>query len=187
MYAAWIDESQSNSKLDPGTYLLSAAIIENSRVDDLRIAMSGLLLPGQRKLHWSDESRHEQIIKVVADLGIEHLIAVRSEPGTTARPERQRRLCLDRLIPELHAYGVTTAILESRGRKDDQRDRVALNNMRRRKSVDATLRMDHVGGPADPLLWIPDACCGALTQHRCGNSVYYDAIASAVTLIEVTA
>lgn len=45
--------------------------------------------------------------------------------------------------------------------------------------------MDHLGGPADPLLWIPDVCCGAVTQHRCGNSAHFDVIASSITMLDV--
>ncbi|GAA4685057.1 hypothetical protein [Gordonia humi] len=185
MFTAWIDESQSNARLDPGTYMLSAAIIEDSAVDVARAAMRTLLLPGQRKVHWRDEGRHELIVTTIAGLDVEHLVAVRCAPEAAARPERQRRLCLDRLLPELVALGVTSAILESRGRKDDQRDIDALNFIRRRRLIDGDLRIDHVGGPADPLLWIPDACCGAVTQYRCGNSTHFDQLRPTLTFIDV--
>ncbi|EPQ44834.1 hypothetical protein MPS_2688 [Mycobacterium pseudoshottsii JCM 15466] len=37
------------------------------------------------------------------------------------------------------------------------------------------------------MLWIPDACCGAVTQHRCGDSEDYALIESQVTMIETRA
>jgi len=185
MYTAWIDESQSNARLDPGTYILSAAIIENAAADVTREIIRRLLLPGQRKLHWRDERRHDLIVSTIAALDVEHLVVVHSAPGTSTRPERQRRLCLARLLPELAALGVTNAILESRGRKDDQRDIDALNFIRRRRLIGGDLRIDHVGGPADPLLWIPDACCGIVTQHRCGHSTYFERLRSTLTCIDI--
>lgn len=186
MYAAWIDESQSNRRTDPGTYLLAAAVLDADRVDTARETMRSLLLRGQKKLHWRDDrDRQEQIIKVVAGLEVEHVVAVRSIPDTTAHPERQRRLCLDRLLPELVALGVSHAVVESRGRKDDLRDRTALDNARRRQLLAGPLRLDHVGGPGDPLLWVPDACCGALTQDRCGESTNFAHIKTRVTLLDV--
>lgn len=188
VYTAWIDESESNSRLDPGTYLLGAAIIETGKADIAREAMRGLLLPGQRKLHWSDEHprRRAQIVKVVAHLDVEHLVAVRCQPGTEAKPERQRRLCWERLLPELHALGVEHVVVESRGSKADKRDRAALDNLRRKHLMPPrSLRMNHLGGPADPLLWIPDACCGAVTERRCGNSENFGVIGTSITMLDV--
>jgi hypothetical protein len=188
MYTAWIDESQSSYDRDPGVYMLSAAVLEATHVDEARAAMRQLLLPRQRKLHWRDEgaSRHEQIMKVIADLKVEYVIAVRCEPDTSARPERQRRLCLERLLPELSALGVSHAVAESRGPKDDKRDLAALSQLRSRQLMPGDdLRLDHLAGPADPLLWIPDACCGALTRHRCGDPTYFERIKRAVTILDV--
>ncbi|MBL4692466.1 MAG: hypothetical protein JKY92_03960, partial [Magnetovibrio sp.] len=34
----------------------------------------------------------------IAELRVEHLVVVRSEATTTGRPERQRRLCMERML-----------------------------------------------------------------------------------------
>lgn len=187
-FVAWLDESGSNQAMDPGTYILSAAICEETHAEAVREAMRGLLVSKRhRKLHWRDEDRGRQatIAKTIAELRVEHLVVVRSEATTTGRPERQRRLCMERMLVELVKMGVRQAILESRGRKDDQRDHQTLDYLRRKRILDGGLHMDHVGGPAEPMLWIADACCGAVTQMRCGDRHCYALIESKVTLVDV--
>lgn len=188
MYAAWLDESGSNQAVDPGTYILSAVITEPSEAQDAREAMRSLLVGARhKKLHWRDEdpARQEVIAKTIASLPVEHLVVVRSDAHTTDHPERQRRLCMEVMLPELVSLGVERATIESRGRKDDLRDMQTLENLRRKRQLGGRLHIDHVGGPADPMLWISDACCGAVTQLRCGNSRFYTHIEARVTLIDV--
>lgn len=184
MFSAWVDESGSDSRRDPGTYILSAALVADIDEELCRDAMRKLLLRGQRKLHWRDDaSRHSEITKVVADLAIEHLVVVRSRPEDPGRLERQRRLCLERLVVELAELGVTRVVAESRGRKDDQRDVEAVNNLRRRKILsDSSLRIHHAAGPAEPLLWVADVCCGVMTRHRCGDSQFFDQLLDRLTV-----
>ena len=183
---AWLDESGSNQAVDPGTYILSAAICEEDQADSVREAMRGLLVTkGHRKLHWRDEdsNRQEHIAKKIAELKVEHLVVVRSDSATTDHPERQRRLCMERMLPELVSLGVGTAIFESRGDKDDQRDHKTLDYLRRKHMLGGRLHIDHVGGPEEPMLWISDACCGAVTALRRGDEHYYALIESKITLI----
>ncbi|CAN3132224.1 hypothetical protein ACNUDN_30320 [Mycobacterium sp. smrl_JER01] len=110
---------------------------------------------------------------------------VRSEATITDHPERQRRLCMERLLPELVAMGVEQAIIESRGRKDDKKDHQTLDNLRRKHALGGRLHLDHVGGPAEPILWVADSCCGAVTQLRCGAPGNYALIQSRVTMLEI--
>jgi hypothetical protein len=186
-FTAWLDESGSNQAVDPGTYILSAVICDDTRAEPAREAMRKLLLAKGGKLHWRDEDlgRQEHIAKSIADLSVEHLVVVRSDAATTERPERQRRLCMERMLPELVSLGVGTAVFESRGPTDDQRDHQTLDYLRRKRLLTGRLHIDHVGGPTEPMLWISDACCGAITQMRCGDLHHYSLIESKVTLINV--
>lgn len=126
LFDAWIDESGSNQQADPGTYILSAAICERGHTEAIREVMRGLLAAkGHRKLHWRDEDRRRQrkIAAVIANLSVEHLVVVRSQAARPPdHPERRRRLCMERLLPELVALGVGEATVESRGTRDDLRD-----------------------------------------------------------------
>ena len=187
-FSAWIYESGSNRQADPGTYILSAAVCAQAHVDAIRDSMRALLIAkGHRKLHWRDEDRGRQrvIAATIAALDVEHLVVVRSNATTAGHPERQRRLCMERLLPELVAMGVGQAIVESRGRKDDQNDHRTLDILRRKHALGGRLHLDHVGGPTEPMLWIADACCGAVTQFRCGDPAHYLVIQPKVTMLEI--
>jgi len=183
---AYIDESESRQDVDPGAYLLCAALLADDDRDRHRGRMLALKRPGQKKVHWHEESTDAgrmALVDAIADAGGEYLAVVRVGDAST-RIERRRRLCLERLCYELHILGVEEMILESRG-PADRLDRALLDSLRAKKAVDGTLRMDHEPGPAEPLLWIPDIVCGALTQDRIGNTELLDPLRSKLTLIEV--
>lgn len=169
-FAAFVDESGSDQTRDPGTYILSAVVLEIDRLKQVREEMRALILRGQKKLHWREESdpRRLAIAEAVAALELEHVVVIRND-AMTDRPERRRRACLKRLTYELDQLGVGSMTLESRGAADDGRDRVALDGFRRTGSVTTRLRMHHEPGPAEPLLWVPDAVCGAMVGRRTGN------------------
>lgn len=180
---AFVDESGSDRQRDPHAYLLAAALCEVDRLEGLRASLKTLRLPGQHKLHWRDEDTKRRLLitDTVGRLGLEHVVVVRS--GLEGeKPERRRRLCLERLWCELQDLGVPQAVLESRGKADDRRDRTHLDTLRSRRLITADLRIDHLPGPADPMLWVPDAVCGAVSSHRTDDSTYYDMLASSIQL-----
>src|SRR5690625_4694552 len=103
-FTAWLDESGSNQLVDPGTYILSAAVCDQCDVPQSRGVMRNLLLSKGGKLHGRDEDRRRQelIARAISGLHVEHLVVVRSN-AAIARPERQRQLCVERMLPELVA------------------------------------------------------------------------------------
>jgi hypothetical protein len=170
---AYLDESGSDSKKDPDTYLLVAALCSDLIVDPTRASLSSLRLKGQLKLHWRDESagRPKKIASLVAGLPVEHLVVVyNAHPGE--KIERRRRRCLERILFELDQRQTTIAVFESRGPADDRRDRELMTTLRTKGAVSAALRMEHVPGPAEPMLWIPDSICGSVVSARCGQDLY---------------
>lgn len=74
---------------------------------------------------------------------------------------------------------------ESRGRADDYRDRKMLDHLRQRRLIELPLHIDHLVGRHEPMLWVPDAVCGMVSNLRTGNSTYYDFVRSRVTLHQV--
>lgn len=186
MWLSYVDESQSDRVLDPDTYLLAAALCHPDDLDAIRTTMRGMLLPGQRKLHWRAESnkRRRQIVEAISAAPVEHLVVVRGGRAGE-KPERRRRACLERLLFELPGLGVDQVVMESRGRKDDERDREMLRAMRTRKLVGGSLRLDHTPGPSEELLWLPDAVCGAVTRSRSGDRVYVQAIEARLTILTI--
>lgn len=188
-FAAWLDESGSNHKLDPNTYMIAAAVFLDESVDQAREAMEGLRMPGERKIHWRDDSpeRHLEVATAIAHMdAIEHVVVVRSRPDDGSdSTARRRSKVLERVLCELTAMGVGQAVIESRGKADDRRDLKVLDHLRRKQSLPGKIRIDHTPGPRDPLLWVPDAVCGVVSQHRCGNPANYEMLESRLTVLEI--
>ncbi|WP_157556192.1 hypothetical protein [Herbidospora yilanensis] len=152
-------------------------------VSHVREQMRGLLLRGQRKVHWRDEShdRRLKLVDAIADLPVEGFVVVRVA-GEADRPERRRRKCLEVLFRELAVLECGELVLESRGPADDRRDREMLEHLRRRRCLAAPLRLFHEPGPSDPMLWIPDVLCGAVGHSRTGAVEYLERLTSRVTV-----
>jgi len=183
---AWVDESGSNTTLDPGTYIMAAALTSPVQAEALRSLMATLRLPHQAKIHWRDEqaSRHHQITTALAAAEVEHLVVITTPHSAKHSSERRRRLTLELLLPELDTLGVTRAILESRGKADDRRDLAMLNYLRQQHTLDSTLKIDHRIGRQEPALWAPDALCGIISSLRSGNPSYYQTIQHKITVLQ---
>ncbi|GAP61413.1 conserved hypothetical protein [Arthrobacter sp. Hiyo1] len=186
--SAFIDESGSYRSLDPNTYILAAAIYDAEASQKASAAMRGLLLPGQVKVHWHDEDerRRLKLVNEVAGLEGVGLIVVRNGlPGE--KDERRRRLCGERMYYELQQRGVQNAVFESRGPADDRRDRKHLDSLKASRRITGSFRVDHLAGRIEPLLWVPDIFCGALSQARTGNETYIERLGELVDIITLEA
>lgn len=184
-WVAFLDESGSDSRRDPGAYIVSAVVLDAADVEEVREAMTVLRLPGQRKLHWRDEDddRRLTIVKTLSQLPIEHYVAVHD--GHAAEPsERRRRLAMERLLFELDQMGATEVIMESRGPKDDRRDRNHLDQLRAAQTVGSAVRMNHAKGPVEPGLWTADATCGAIVRDRVGDPTYRAVLEARLTVYQ---
>lgn len=185
-FLAFVDESESRQDADPGTYMLCATVLDSAREADVRDRMRSLKRSSQKKVHWRDEQTtagRRALVSEVTELEAEHIIVVRIG-DTETPPERRRRICLERLCYELHQLGVSRVIFESRG-PGDKRDRHLIDVMRSTHVISSALRVDHLPGPAEPLLWIPDIVCGAVTQDRIGYPDFLAPLLGSVTLIDV--
>lgn len=181
---AYVDETMSDSRKDPGTYVLAAGVCHPTELSQIRASMLGLKLRGQQKVHWRDESdkRKAAIIATVSALPLSHVVVIRDQMEG-ARPERRRRLCLERLLFELDRLDVQTVTFESRGPADDARDRDMVGALRARQVIAGGLRMEHEKGPREAALWVPDAVCGAITADRTGEHQYLAAISPSMEVI----
>ena len=178
-FHAYIDESEPSGRV---TYRLSCALVDKSVAADARAVLVGARRAGERKVHWHDRTRAAQLplVRLVADLPVLHLLVVRddhvAEPG-----ERRRRKCLGHLLWLLDdSYGVHHAVLEARQSKQNANDLQLLQAMRAARRVGAALRMHHVPGPQEPLLWIPDIVAGAFNAGRAGDAEVYAPIAELI-------
>lgn len=189
VWTAFVDESEPDDRVDPGVYMLAAALVEGDQYDNVGKALRALLLPGQRKLHWHDESapRRARLASTLAQLEVLHLVVVRIGGLDGERSERRRRLCLQRLLPELDQAGVTRVVFESRQRKQNLADRGLLDVLRAQKRLSTALHMDHVPGPANPILAASDIVCGAVAADRQGKSDYLAPLKPLLTMHTLTA
>lgn len=160
MCTAWADESGITHE-GQDFYVLGAAVVAPQDQDEIRASMRALRLPGERKAHWYSRS-HRNRLHLVQYLSGSHwwgLITVRRAPPGESQ-ERQRRKCLELFACDLESAGVGSLSMESRGARADARDRALIDALRARRMVQS-LRVDHVPGFTEPLVWLADALCGA--------------------------
>ncbi|WP_156759148.1 hypothetical protein [Microbacterium karelineae] len=149
---AFVDESSAARPGGKQVYLVCAAILETSRLSAEREALMPLLRPGQRKLHWRDESAVGR--RRVADL----------------LAERQ-----------LMSAVVTHVALEARSAAQNARDLAHIIGLQN-QGLDRRLRIEHVRGADEPLLWIPDAVLGAVNASALGEPAYLEALRDTIVL-----
>jgi len=168
---AWGDESKSSYKFDPGAYIFGAVITNGFTAEaNARERLRGLLLPGQKKTHWRDESdkRRDQIIEALGECNLDGIVVTRIG-AATERDERRRRKCFEYFARQLIQFDVWDLALESRGTTGNKLDMEMVRALGASKIVPTDFRVTHVGGGSDPLLWAADAVCGAVVSYRIGQ------------------
>lgn len=186
MWRAYIDESESDRRSDPNTYILATALVHDDHQDEVRADFRRLLRSGQRKLHWHAESGNsrEAIIKTITVAPVLHVVVVRE--GRTDEPvERRRRKCLERLAYELHGREIQHLTVEARETKQNARELRHFSTLRASKTIGASMRLSHVPGPSEPLLWIPDAVAGAVAAHRTGTPRYLELLHDVIDFVRL--
>lgn len=133
-------------------------------------------------MHWTDErdSRRRKIVETLARIeSIQAIITHRSE--LNRKTERYRRKCLEQIYFELSDMDIHNVILESRDEAQNEKDIahiVALQG----QGQSTGIRLRHVRGGDDPLLWIPDAVLGAFNAAHLGEEKYWEQLQDKVIL-----
>lgn len=162
---AYLDESEPATG---GTYVLACSLVVTDHLEGLRSRLSALRLPGEQKVHWYERSRGQRrlLVETIAAMPAIHHIVVRDDCGDESS-ERRRRKCLERMLWNLeHVYGVESVVVEARQARQNAKDRHLLDSMRARRDVSSRLRIAHVPGWEEPLLWLPDIIAGAFGDDR---------------------
>ncbi len=171
MQFAFVDESEPLGTGHGGPYVMVATLPLTDALDDIRRQLQRLKPRSQTKLHWYD-SIHDlraQTISLISEMPVMHW-AVVMDPPHDESPERRRRNCMERLFWEVSELkAVEQVVMESRGAADDKRDMQMVGSLRAKKALRADLRVDHVRGLEEPLLWLPDAVCGAMNARLAGD------------------
>jgi hypothetical protein len=170
---AWSDESFQEHD-DTGFYIIAAAVIPDDAQGHVREEMLRLQARhSSTKVHWTkaDDLQRAELARTVAALDGLHVVAV----GAPVRPRRQERArahCLSLLVYELHGFGVQHLFLEARDPVLNARDIATARQSRYMLPKDARFRLDHLAGPAEPLLWVADIVAGAVRAEKLGDPRY---------------
>lgn len=159
---AFVDESAR-----PPRYLISAAIVEPSRVRMLRQSMRALLLPGQRELHLKKEKpvRRRALADAIARLPVEVCFYSRS---WYRHDEPARQECMARLALDLLARQAQRLVIDTRNARDAHDERTLRGALGPLPSS-SQLVYEHVDSTSESLLWIADVaawCFGAGREWR---------------------
>ncbi len=159
MAMAYIDESHRSGK-----YLISAVVTLESRQPQLRADLRRLILPGQQRVHFVNESdrRKKHILDVAAECSVKNEMWT----ATGFKQNAARIAIFEAMIPLLVRDGVDRFIVESGGAQD-KKDRAVLAGTLRTHGLSAAYR--HARPQEEPLLWLPDAlawCFGRNKQWR---------------------
>ncbi|WP_037317976.1 hypothetical protein [Amycolatopsis orientalis] len=144
----FVDESKE------GGYLVTAAALFSGDLASARRAMRSLVLPGQRRLHFTHESdgRRKRILDAITELGPKVTIY----DASAHHRRRQREACLDALVENLASIGTRMLVLES-DESIVELDRKTLYRSVRRHGCHEILEYRHLRAFEEPLLAVPDA------------------------------
>jgi hypothetical protein len=147
---AFADESRRGC-----TYLVAVAIAEPGQLRQLRRELRGLLLPGQRELHFKREKepRQRQIADAISRLPVDVRIYSRS---CERNDEPARQDCVAQLTHDLVERGAHRLVIDSRSQRD-WNDEVTIRRVVSRHPHPVPLVYEHVSSTSEAVLWVADA------------------------------
>jgi len=153
-----------------GIYVLAATVADPEECEPIRDRLRSLLVGKARRLHWHTESaRRRRLVAVaLAECGASHTVVI-GAPLAARKPERARRLCLERLVVGLAALEVSHVLVESRTQRDNARDAALFDALRSARVLTAPMTVDFALPTAEPMLWFPDVVAGAVGARRRGE------------------
>ena len=153
---AFSDESERGGRMLFGVLMLRIGAVAGAR-NELR----RLLLPGQRRVHTSDESarRRRVLLDLVAGLPGHAIVFELRRPMGVNRVEARDRLLTEAARTVVRA-GVTTWTLDDQHPVQAVRDRRQIDGAF--ANVEHSPAYDHRPAPAEPLLWAIDAIVWAI-------------------------
>lgn len=156
---AFSDESERANRM-----ILVVAMAPTSAVHAARAQLRELLLPGQRRIHTSDESpRRRRMILYTLTL-VEDISAVAfcyRRPMGIAHVEARRAL----LVAATHhvvVNGASSWILDNQDPQQRARDRATITAALRGATGDSRPVFDHRRGYSEGMLWAAGALCWAV-------------------------
>lgn len=152
----FVDESKAKG------LLVAAAVCVSGDVNEYRKRMRGLLLAGERRVHFKKESdpRRRKIVATIAEMDLNVRLY-----GRTTDDADGRRTCLEAVVRD--AAPTAERLVIERDESTLTFDRRVLFDATRRHGCVSTLTYELLAPSGDPMLWIPDAV--AWCFNRSGN------------------
>lgn len=151
----FIDESLRSNR-----YLLCGVIIDASKAGQLRREVRGLLLAGQRRLHFKLEGKRRRrvLLDQLVSLDVK-VVVLQCRVAADRSAEQARAECLSKLVHLAQSEGQGATLYIERRDGLDGHDRATIV---RARSSEPALNFEHLRPHGDPLLWIPDAFAWAV-------------------------
>lgn len=149
---AFVDESRRDS------YITCATIVSPHNLRTARAALRGMLLQGQRSLHFGHESpqRRRSLLTAMSQLPVRAHLYISGQKELVAR-----RLSIANLLTDLIALNGRRLVIEHREPSQDLKERSQIAAAVRRGMAPASLEYEHLARHQEPLLWVSDAVAWA--------------------------
>lgn len=155
MSTLYVDESKSKG------YIMVAAVVVPGDVAALRQEIRALVLPGQRRIHFTKEGdqRKRKILSRLTELGVQaHVFHCDSKNDAIGREN-----CLISLVAHAAEHAYTRIVLE-RDESIDKTDRRILYREVNNRGLGNSLSYELEHAQQEPLLWIADAIAWSYTK-----------------------
>ena len=148
MSVLFVDESKTKG------YTMVAAIIADDEVSALRREVRSLVLPGQRRIHFTKErdKRKRLILSRLVDLGVRAQVFYCAAKSAVVG----REACLAALISYAAEQKCFKIVFEC-DESIERADRKFLYGEVRKRGLANVVKYDFKAPRDEPLLWIPDA------------------------------
>ena len=149
---AYVDESLRRNR-----YLVTAVLVLPKDIDAITRAVRGVVLKGQRRTHFSDESapRRRQILARYMDLDFHAIVAETPYGGGDDQPARNG--CITALLKAFEARNVSYAVFDTRDQERDKKDRSHIASCLKQGMGPEGLQYVHRGSRTELMLGLPDA------------------------------
>ncbi|MEU4192956.1 hypothetical protein AB0E69_13740 [Kribbella sp. NPDC026611] len=166
----FVDESKARG------LLMAATTCDASEVNAHRRTMASLLMPRERRIHFTKESpaRRRKILGVITEfgLGVRLYQADRNDAAG-------RKACLDAVVGDI--AGSAERLVVERDESTTTFDKQVLFHAARMHGCSESLQYQLLAAHDDPLLWVPDAVAWSWVK----GGEWRNLVASYSTLIRV--
>jgi hypothetical protein len=147
---AFADESRRGS-----VYFVAAAIAQPAHLRELRRGLRGLLLRGQRELHFKKEKerRQRELAAAICRLPVEVHVY---QSSCERNEEPARQACIGRLTQDLLDRGAHRLVIDSRANRDPN-DESTIHHVIGQHPHSVPLVYEHLNSTSEPLLWVADS------------------------------